>query len=96
MYAFTLPLHLVYLLLPAWGVALLLTPWVVGWRELALWGVRAAAFWRTLLGLGVVGSLVLLGGLLWGGRDGRMLTYALLVATVGALAGWWRARRGRP
>ncbi len=86
-------LHLVHLLLPAWGLALLLAPWVVGGRGLGRWEGRARALWRTVVVLGAVGSAVLLAGLVWSGRDGRMATYAALVLTVGALAGLWRARR---
>jgi hypothetical protein len=47
----------------------------ISWRRLSAWPSAA-------------GSLVLLGGLLVSGRDGRMSTYALMVAAA-ALALWW-------
>ncbi len=47
------------------------------WRRLALWSSAA-------------GALVLLVGLVAFGRDGRMLSYALMVVAA-ALALWWAA-----
>ncbi len=47
----------------------------VPWRRLALWS-------------GGAGSLVLLGCLVAFGRDGRMLSYALMLLAV-SLALWW-------
>jgi len=45
--------------------------------------------WRRLMAWpSVAGSLVLLGGLVVFGRDGRMSTYSLMVG-VAALALWW-------
>ena len=38
------------------------------------------------------GVLVLLGGLILFGRDGKMFTYAALVLAQGTLAWWMRAR----
>ena len=77
--------HLVGLFLPAWmtgalaaGAARLL------WRA-ELRGVR---WWRLTLWSGAAGSLALLGGLVVFGRDGRMLSYALMVA-ASAAALWW-------
>jgi len=55
-------------------------------------GVRPGP-WRPVLELGVlagVGVLVLLGGLLVFGRDGKMFTYAALVACQGTAAWWMR------
>lgn len=89
----TLLFHLLHLVLPAWGVAALLAPVVVGWRGLAL--QRAA--WRRLgwvyLSLAVAGSVVLVAGLVLQGRDGRMGTYAALVLVMGSVAAGWRWRR---
>lgn len=47
----------------------------VGWRRLAGWASAAAA-------------LALVGGLVVGGRDGRMATYGAMVL-ASALALWW-------
>ena len=78
-------LHLLNFFAPAVGVGLLSAAlaklaWPralhgVGWRRLAAWGCAAAA-------------LALIGGLIFFGRDGRMLTYLVMVlATATAL--WW-------
>ncbi|MEW6098197.1 MAG: hypothetical protein AB1666_03325 [Pseudomonadota bacterium] len=56
----------------------------VPWARLAAWSSAAAA-------------LALLAGLWWLGRDGKMATYAAMLAAV-ALAQWgagWGLRRGR-
>ena len=71
----------------AWGLALLLgLP--MAWRA---WrrgqAVRAMVLHRVAV-LGLVGSAVLLAGLWLTGHDGRMLTYAALVLTMGPLAAW--------
>jgi hypothetical protein len=34
--------------------------------------------------------LVLLAGLVWFGRDGKLATYAAMVALQGTLCAWWR------
>lgn len=77
--------HLLNFFAPALGVALATTllAKLVWRRELA------GASWRRLLAWSVgAGALVLIGGLVLLGRDGRMGTYgALVVAT--ALALWW-------
>ncbi|TSE34821.1 hypothetical protein [Tepidimonas charontis] len=86
-------MHAIDLLLPAWGLAVLLAPWAAGRRRAAPWGAQAAAWGRVVLVLGALGSAVLLAGLWWSGRDGRMATYAALVTVVGTVAGLWRARR---
>jgi hypothetical protein len=77
--------HLLNFFAPALGVALITSGlakllWrrelsAVTWRRLALWSAMGAA-------------LALLAGLLVFGRDGRMATYALLVAVV-AVTLWW-------
>ena len=67
---------------------------------LILWGVprlrragRAAAGARLeVFMLLVAGVAVLLGGLVFLGRDGKMATYAALVVVQGTLA-WWLHRR---
>lgn len=51
------------------------------WRPLVQWAVLAGA-----------GVLVLLGGLVVFGRDGKMWTYAALVLVQGSLV-WWMRRR---
>ncbi|MFN3611221.1 hypothetical protein [Tepidimonas sp.] len=77
--------HLLNLVAPAWGLAALLAP-ALAWRG------RARPRWRAGLGhgvwLGVWGSAVLIAGLVLSGRDGRMATYAALVAVMGAVAAW--------
>jgi uncharacterized membrane protein YfcA len=77
--------HLLNFFAPAVGVALataLVAKWVwrrelvaVSWRQMALWGFGAGA-----------GALI--GGLIVFGHDGKMATYAMLVAAT-ALALWW-------
>jgi hypothetical protein len=77
--------HLLNFFAPALGVALITSGLAkllwrhelsgVTWRRLALWSAMGAA-------------LALLAGLLVFGRDGRMATYALLVAVV-AVTLWW-------
>jgi hypothetical protein len=73
--------HLLNLLAPALGVALLLvlatSLGVMGrrWRGFEGWLGRVG--WITL-----TGSLCLLACLVWLGRDGKMLTYALLAISA--------------
>ena len=65
-----------------------------------LWGVGAAAaaagagvaWWRRVFWHAVVGSLVLLAGLVLQGHDGRMATYAALVLVAASLE--WLLHRG--
>jgi len=77
--------HLLNFVAPAIGVALISASlaklsWrrelaAVPWRRLVLWAAAA-------------GGLVLMGGLVLFGRDGKMATYgALVVASAAAL--WW-------
>ncbi len=89
----TLLLHLAGFVLPAAGLSLLL--------GLALWlGGPGARFGsgrlrqitRAVAWLMASGTAVLVGGLLMLGRDGRMLTYAVLVLVMGTVA-WWFSRR---
>jgi hypothetical protein len=77
--------HLLNFFAPAAGVGLLSAALAklvwrsalqgVGWRRLAVWGSAGAA-------------LALVGGLVFFGRDGRVLTYLLMVAAT-ATALWW-------
>lgn len=77
--------HLLNFFAPALGVALITSGLAkllwrrelggVTWRRLVLWTAPLAA-------------LALLAGLVVFGRDGRMATYALLVAVV-AVVLWW-------
>jgi hypothetical protein len=87
-------IQIVNMLLPAWvvglGVALIS-------HGLARWGwPRAVWRWGTVwLVHGVLGSVVLIGGLLFFGVDGKMATYAALTFTVatvqwGVSLGWRR------
>lgn len=59
-------------------------------RELAAAGARRLAVWACS-----AGALVLMGGLVVFGRDGRMATYALMVLAC-ALALWWAGFVRRP
>lgn len=84
--------HLLNFLLPALALALLL-PLCARWMPMG----RGAAVGlvSNMLVLMVVNSAVLLAGLLWFERDGKMLTY-LVMAVAGASTQWvllkaWRA-----
>ena len=77
--------HLMNLLLPAAGVGLMaasLAKWV--WRR----ELRSVPWTRLAFSASGAAAVCLLLGLLVLGRDGRMLTYALLVLAT-ALALWW-------
>lgn len=85
-------LHLVNFVLPAVAVAALLVPGVVGWRGLRLGsGPVRRRLWRVFGVLSAVGVTVLAAGLIGLGRDGKMLTYAVLVLAQGTVA-WWQSR----
>ncbi|PXW97004.1 hypothetical protein C7444_105102 [Sphaerotilus hippei] len=77
--------HLTNLLLPAAGVAAL----AAGLAKLFWWRELRDQPWHRLAGHAAAGAaLVLLLGLVFTGRDGRMSTYGLIVLTV-ALLLWW-------
>ncbi|ROR20392.1 hypothetical protein EC845_3212 [Comamonas sp. BIGb0124] len=84
--------HIVNLVLPACGVALLLglAAGLVGRK-----GSRpAASVWACRVAINAaVGSGVLLAGLLIMGGDGHMATYAALVIVMGGMQAW--QMRGR-
>ena len=78
-------LHLSNFVAPAWCVALLLAcaeSFFKRKRPLALYLIQAFAIYFT------AGIAVLMLGLALLARDGKMLTYALLVVTLGSLAAW--------
>jgi hypothetical protein len=52
--------------------------------------VQGLKAWLALSG---VGAMVLLGGLVAFGRDGRMATYGVLVLVLGTAVAAWRSRR---
>ena len=81
--------HLLGLLLPAIGVSALLMAAPRAWpgSRRGRWSLKTETL--ALFGSGVV---VLIGGLVMFGRDGKMLTYAALVIVLGTLA-WWNRRR---
>jgi peptidoglycan biosynthesis protein MviN/MurJ (putative lipid II flippase) len=84
---FSAVFHLMGLLAPALGVAVLL--WLgLLWRR----GRRQSGGQpgRQLGWLVLVGTAVLLAGLAYFGRDGKLATYAVLVLAQGTLA--WRLR----
>ena len=89
---FALLNHVLGLLLPAVGVAavLMLVPRLWPRARKGRWGWKSESAW--LAGSGV---LVLVGGLVLFGRDGKMLTYTALVMVVGTLAWWNRRQPGR-
>jgi hypothetical protein len=81
--------HLLGLLAPALGLAFLL------WLALLLRRGQRKSGGKPLRQLGwlvLLGVLVLLAGLAYFGRDGKMATYAALVLAQGTLA--WRLRGG--
>jgi hypothetical protein len=83
--------HLLNLLTPALGLALLAPALakLVWRRELA-----AVPFTRLAGWVGAASALVVVGGLVVSGRDGRMATYGLTVLAA-ALALWWAGWRRR-
>jgi len=85
--------HLFNFFLPALGMAALLAPALVWGQGL---GSRRGGRWKSLLlgwlALSALGALVLLAGLWWHGRDGRMATYAALVVALGSAVAYWRSR----
>ena len=78
--------HLLNLFAPALGTALL----AAGGAKLLWRRELANTSWRALAVVASLGaSLVIVAGLVVFGRDGRMATYAAMVAVV-ALTLWWR------
>lgn len=77
--------HLGGFVAPAVLVALVLWPGVAFRR-------KGRDRWAALGWLSLAGVLVLLAGLAWFGRDGRMATYAAMVVAQGTLVWWWRGR----
>jgi hypothetical protein len=88
-------LHVMGLVAPAVGVALLASGLAKAWWRHEL----ADVAWSRLFGAcALAQTLVILGGLVWTGRDGKMATY-LAMLLAGASALWWvgfasRRRRG--
>lgn len=54
---------------------------------------RWAQGFKAWLALSAIGAVVLLGGLVAFGRDGRMATYGVLVLVLGTAVAAWRSRR---
>ena len=83
--------HLLNFIGPALGVALIATALAkLSWRR-----ELAAVSWRRLVGWATcAGVMALTAGLMVFGRDGTMLTYAVLVM-ASALALWWVGFMGR-
>ncbi|MCR5883702.1 hypothetical protein LRS03_12880 [Rhizobacter sp. J219] len=83
--------HLSNFLAPAFGVGLA-AAWlakVFWWREL-----KGVSGWRMAAWAVPASALVLIGGLLWHGQDGKMSTYGAMVV-VCALALWWAGWKER-
>ena len=77
--------HLLNLFLPALGVAAL----AAGLAKLLWRQALAPVRWTRLTGAGALaGAVVIVGGLVLSGHDGRMATYIALVLAV-ALGLWW-------
>ena len=77
--------HLLGLCLPAWLTGALAA---AGAKLLWRGDLRHSSWVRLALWAGAAGSLVLLGGLALLGRDGRMLSYGLMVLAVALTLGW--------
>lgn len=84
--------HVLGLFTPAW-----LTAALAAAAAKLLWRgeLRGVPWWRLALWAGAAGSLVLLGALVLLGRDGRMLSYALMVLAAALALGWAGFRRPR-
>jgi len=85
--------HLLNFFAPALGVGVMAAflAKLLWWRDL-----KGVAPWRMAAWAVLAGSTALLVGLLWTGRDGKMLTYGAMVL-ASALALWWAGwgtRRG--
>jgi hypothetical protein len=85
MTVFAMVLHLAGFLAPAFVTGFLLWLAAGGWRS----GRRGR---MALGGVWLAGTLVLVGGLVWFGRDGKIVTYAALVLAQGTVVWWWRGR----
>lgn len=81
--------HLLNFAAPAAALALLLVP---GSRFVVRNSASALSWWAQLTIVFVVGCAVLLAGLWWLGRDGKVLTYAALVLATATCQ--WLLRRG--
>ena len=81
--------HLLNFAAPAAALALLLVP---GSRFVVQNSASALSWWAQLTIVFVVGCAVLLAGLWWLGRDGKVLTYAALVLATATCQ--WLLRRG--
>lgn len=86
-------IHLLNLLAPAWFLALFVA--LIG-RGLVRWGWPRAS-WRLLTQVlvnGLVGSAIVVGGLVFFGVDGKMAMYAALVLSCASvqwlMCGAWR------
>lgn len=79
--------HVANFIAPALVVALMLSLAPrLGWSK-----ARWKGFLKDTLWLSLVGVVVLVVGLVWFGRDGRMATYTALVLSQGSIA--WYLRR---
>lgn len=88
----TLVGHLANFLVPAvvMAVILALMP-----RTLRKARAGRGGFWREVGWSSLAGTLVLVAGLVWFGRDGKMAIYAALVLVQGTLAWYWHGRGAR-
>lgn len=84
--ALDLALHGLNFIAPAWFLALGLVLATRLWPRRGLGQATLSWQWQ-LIGLGLMGSLVLLGGLWLLGVDGKMATYGALVCVL-ACAQW--------
>ena len=88
-------IHLVNFFLPALVMAALLAPALVwgGPKQRRGRSSRWAQGLKGWLALSGMGAVVLLGGLVAFGRDGRIATYGVLVLVLGTAVAAWRSRR---
>ncbi|MDN4591876.1 hypothetical protein DBA29_25660 [Xenophilus aerolatus] len=89
MSAFQLLNHLFNFVLPALALAVVLA---LGARVLMKKGAGAPGLWAQVAINFVAGVVVLMGGLVVAGRDGRIGTYAVLVVVCGTVQ--WGVMRG--
>jgi hypothetical protein len=78
--------HLLNFFAPALGVALLLA--VISPFFMKKWSFASVNWRQTAINF-IVGAGVLAGGLVFFGRDGKMLTYLALVLAM-ATSQWWQ------
>ena len=86
MEALALANHLANLFVPAFALAAVAAALAkLAWRQ----ELAAQRWWRLAMPALAANALLTLAGLAWSGADGRMATYAAMVAASAATL-WWR------